>query len=174
MAHTFESWGRKYGLLLALALGLLVWLLPTPAGMTVTQHKLLSLFAAAVALWVTIGVNFAVSSFFVVSGLYFWVGNPAGTYKAGHLLRDANFAVSGYGSPALFLLVTGFVISIAMTRSGVARRIALLMMRAFGRTPRGAVAATRPGISPAACRVETCRVARRVSSGVPPADLRCS
>jgi len=142
VAHSFESWGRKYGLVLALALGIVVWLLPTPAGMTVTQHKLLTLFAAAVVMWVTICVNFAVSSFFVVTFLYFWVGNPTGATKAGWLVRDASFAVSGFGSPALFLLVTGFVISIAMTQTGVARRVALLMMRAFGRTPRGAVGAS--------------------------------
>lgn len=142
MTHSFESWGKKYGLLLAVALGLGIWLLPTPQGMTVTQHKLLTVFAAAVALWVAIGVNFAVSAFFVVSALYFWVGNPTGALKAGALARDANFAVSGYGSPALFLLVTGFVISIAMTQSGVAKRMALLMMKALGRTPRGAVGAS--------------------------------
>ena len=82
------------------------------------------------------------SSFFVVTVLYFWVGNAAGAVKAGWLVRDAAFAVSGFGSPALFLLVTGFVISIAMTQTGVARRVALLMMKAFGRTPRGAVGAS--------------------------------
>ncbi len=139
---SFESWGKKYGLVLAFILGLLIWLLPTPAGMTLTQHKLLTLFVVAVLFWITLALNFAVSAFFVVSVLYFWVGNPTGLVKAGRLVRDANFAVSGYGSPALFLLVTGFVISIAMTNSGVARRVALLMMKALGRTPGGAVAAS--------------------------------
>jgi anion transporter len=139
---SFEAWGKKYGLILGLALGVLIWLLPTPAGMTLTQHKLLTLFAVAVVLWITIAVNFAVSAFFVVSVLYFWVGNATGSVKGGWLVRDANFAVSGYGSPALFLLVTGFVISIAMTHTGVARRIALLMMKALGRTPRGAIGAS--------------------------------
>ena len=142
---SFESWGKKYGLVLALALGVLIWLLPTPAGMTVTQHKLLTIFAVAVVLWITIAVNFAASAFFVVSAIYFWVGNATGSVKGGWLVRDANFALSGYGSSALFLLVTGFVISIAMTSSGVARRIVLLMMKALGRTPRGAVAASMFG-----------------------------
>lgn len=142
---SFASWGKKYGLVPAFALGILIWVLPTPAGMTVTQHKLLTLFAVAVVLWITIAVNFAVSAFFVVAALYFWVGNPTGSMKGAWLVRDANFVLSGYGSPALFLLVTGFVISIAMTSSGVARRIVLLMMKALGRTPRGAVAASMFG-----------------------------
>ena len=139
---SFESWGKKYGLVLAFALGIVIWMLPTPAGMTLTQHKLLTLFVTAVVMWVTIAVNFAVSAFFVVSVLYFWIGNPTGAMKGGWLVRNANFAVSGYGSAALFLLVTGFIISIAMTHTGVARRVALLMMKALGRTPRGAVAAS--------------------------------
>jgi anion transporter len=139
---SFETWGKKYGLVIALALGVLIWLLPTPAGMTLTQHKLLTLFAVAVVLWITLAVNFAASAFFVVSVLYFWIGNPTGLMKGGRLVRDANFAVSGYGSPALYLLITGFVIAIAMTNSGVARRTALLMMKALGRTPRGAVGAS--------------------------------
>ncbi len=139
---SFESWGKKYGVVLAFALGIVIWMLPTPAGMTLTQHKLLTLFAVAVVMWVTIAVNFAVSAFFVVSVLYFWIGNATGAMKNGWLVREANFAVSGYGSAALFMLVTGFVISIAMTHTGVARRVALLMMKALGRTPRGAVAAS--------------------------------
>jgi len=126
---SFESWGKKYGVVLGFALGIVIWMLPTPAGMTLTQHKLLTLFVVAVVMWVTIAVNFAVSAFFVVSVLYFWVGNATGAMKNGWLVRDANFAVSGYGSAALFMLVTGFVISIAMTHTGVARRVALLMMK---------------------------------------------
>src|SRR5664280_1589881 len=80
---SFETWGKKYGLVIALVLGILIWLLPTPAGMTLTQHKLLTLFAVSVVLWITLAVNFAVSAFFVVSVLYFWVGNATGLMKAG-------------------------------------------------------------------------------------------
>ncbi|MDR3591042.1 MAG: DASS family sodium-coupled anion symporter [Negativicutes bacterium] len=143
MSSSFEDWGRKYGLVLALVVGLAIWLLPTPATMSITQHKLLSIFGGAVVVWITIGINFAVSTFAIISLLYFWVGNDAGKLaKDGSLVHDANFAVSGFGSPALWLLVTGFVIAIAMTRSGVAKRLALYMMRLFGRTPPGAILAS--------------------------------
>lgn len=143
MANSFETWGKKYGLILSVLVGLVIWLMPTPATMTIAQHKLLSLFGAAVVAWITIGVNFAVSTFFIVTMLYFWVGNPEGKLdKAGNLIRNAEFAVSGFASSSLWLLVTGFVISIAMTKSGVAKRLALHMMRLFGRTPRGAIFAS--------------------------------
>lgn len=143
MANSFETWGKKYGLILSVLVGLVIWLMPTPATMTIAQHKLLSLFGAAVVAWITIGVNFAVSTFFIVTMLYFWVGNPEGKLdKAGNLIRNAEFAVSGFASSSLWLLVTGFVISIAMTKSGVAKRLALHMMRLFGRTPGGAIFAS--------------------------------
>lgn len=140
MSNNFEKWGKKYGFLLSIIVGTAIWLLPTPASMSLTQHKLLAIFGGAVVCWITIGINFAVSTFAVVALLYFWVGNPDGKLdKAGDLVRNAEFAVGGFSSPALWLLVTGFVISIAMTKSGVAKRLALYMMRLFGRTPLGAV-----------------------------------
>jgi solute carrier family 13 (sodium-dependent dicarboxylate transporter), member 2/3/5 len=142
LAKGFEALGKQYGLGLALIIGLIIWFLPVPAAMSVVQHKLLSIFGGAVVLWISIGVNFAVSTFFIVSLLYFWVGNAAGKMAKGVLVHDANFAVSGFASPALWLLVTGFVISIAMTKSGVAKRLALYMMQLFGRTPKGALFAS--------------------------------
>ena len=143
MANNFESWGKKYGFLAAIVVGVLIWLFPTPAGMTITQHKLLAIFGGAVVAWITIGINFAVSTFAVVVLLYFWVGNPDGKLnKAGALLRNAEFAVSGFASSSLWLLVTGFVISIAMTKSGVAKRMALRMIKVWGKTPAGAIYAS--------------------------------
>lgn len=143
MAKSFEDWGKKYGLGLAILVGIAIWMIPTPATMTVTQHKLLALFGSAVVAWITIGINFAVSTFFIVTLLYFWVGNADGKLdKAGQVIKNAEFAVSGFASSSLWLLVTGFVISIAMTKSGVAKRLALHMMRILGRTPAGAVYAS--------------------------------
>ena len=96
---TFEEWGKKYGLILAIVVGVAIWMLPTPASMSMTQHKLLSIFSGAVIAWITIGVNFAVSTFAVVSLMYFWVGNPEGKLnKAGALIRSADFAVGGFAS----------------------------------------------------------------------------
>lgn len=135
-----EEWGRKYGLILAIFIGVAVWCIPTPVGMNIVQHKLLSIFAGAVVAWIFNGINFAVSTFAIVTLLYFWVGNTEGKVnKAGELVRSADFAVSGFGQSSLWLLVTGFVISIAMTKTGVAKRIALYMIAKFGKTPIGAI-----------------------------------
>lgn len=139
MANAFETWGKKYGLILGFVVGLIIWFAPMPAGMTVVQHKLLTVFGGAVVLWITIGVNFAVSTMIVSSLLYFWVGNVAGTIKNGALVRSTDFALAGFSSSSLWLLTTGFVISIAMMKTGVAKRLALTIIRKFGRTPFGAI-----------------------------------
>ena len=141
MANKFEEAGKKYGTVIALAVALLVWLLPTPEGMNITQHKLLTIFSGAVVLWITLSMSVATSNILVVALIYLWVGNPTGAEKDGMLVRQTGFALSGYGSAGLWMLVTGFIISIAMTSTGVAKRVALLMMKTFGKTPIGAVLA---------------------------------
>lgn len=137
----YDIYSKKYGTAIAFGLALLIWLIPTPEGMTITQHKLLSIFAGAIVLWITITISFATSIFVITPILYFWVGNVSGTMRDGELVRSAGFALSGYSSSALWLLITGFIISIAMVETGIARRIALHLMRIFGKTPTGAILA---------------------------------
>lgn len=84
--------------MVAVLVALLVWCLPTPEGMNLTQHKLLSIFSGAVILWVTLSVSVATSSFIIVSLLYFWVGNAEGALKGGSLVHNAGFALSGFAS----------------------------------------------------------------------------
>ncbi|WP_371377169.1 DASS family sodium-coupled anion symporter [Sporomusa aerivorans] len=141
MANAFETWGKKYGLLLGFLVGLAIWLFPVSAAITETQHKLLAIFGGAVITWVTIGVNFAVSSIITSSLLYFWVGNLTGQVKNGVLVRSTDFALSQFSSASLWLLLTGFVISIAMTKTGVAKRLSLYLIKLMGRTPFGAIMA---------------------------------
>ncbi|MGA2962503.1 MAG: DASS family sodium-coupled anion symporter, partial [Candidatus Korobacteraceae bacterium] len=137
----FEAWGKKWGLLLSLAIGLAIWSMPL-SGINPTQHKVLAIFGGAVAVWVTMGVNFAVSSLLITTFLYFWVGNPTGALKNGALVRNTDFAISGFSanSPP-WLILTGFVISVAMVNTGVAKRLLLHVVRSIGRRPLGAIIA---------------------------------
>ena len=136
----FEAWGKKWGLSLSLLAGLAIWLTPI-SGINPVQHKMLSIFGGAIVLWITIGVNFAVSIFILICFLYFWVGNGTGAMKNGALVRDPLFALSGFSSASLWLIVTGFVICIAMVKTGVARRLLLHVVMGVGKTPLGAIIA---------------------------------
>ncbi|MCD7098621.1 DASS family sodium-coupled anion symporter [Stenotrophomonas sp. MMGLT7] len=133
------AWGRKYGLLLAVLVLLAVWLLPTPEGMQPVQHQMLAIFCGMVVLWITQCVSFATSGIILIPVLYLWVGNATGAVDAsGHLVRSADFALAGYGTSSLWLLVAGYMISTAMIATGLAKRLALLMLKRFGKTPFGA------------------------------------
>lgn len=47
-------------------------------------------------------------------------------------ILTANEVGAAYGSPLVLLMLGGFILSTAMARSGVHRRLAPLMVRAFG------------------------------------------
>lgn len=141
MTKNFEYYGKKYGNFVALAVAIIIWLLPTPEGMNIIQHKLLTIFAGSVVLWITLSVSVATSSFIITVLLYFWVGNATGAMKDGVLVHSTSFALSGFTSSALWMLITGFIISISMTETGMARRIALMLLKRFGRKPAGAILA---------------------------------
>lgn len=47
-------------------------------------------------------------------------------------ILTANEVGAAYGSPLILLMLGGFILSTAMARSGVHRRLALMMVRAFG------------------------------------------
>lgn len=59
----------------------------------------------------------------------------------GKLVHDASFALAGFGTASLWLLVTGFIIATAMIETGIAKRLALIMLRRFGSSPLGAMLA---------------------------------
>ncbi|HUK99459.1 MAG TPA: DASS family sodium-coupled anion symporter, partial [Nitrospirota bacterium] len=136
----FEGWGKKYGFLLAIIVSLAIWFYPM-AGTSITQHKLLAIFGGAIVAWITIGVNFAVSCLMTACLLYFWVGNVTGQLKNGVIIRNAEFALSGYASPTLWLLLSGFIICIAMTKTGIAKRLSLHVIGKIGNKPFGAIMA---------------------------------
>jgi len=140
MGNSFEGWGKKYGFLLAIIVSLAIWFYPM-AGTSITQHKLLAIFGGAIVAWITIGVNFAVSCLMTACLLYFWVGNVTGQLKNGVIIRNAEFALSGYASPTLWLLLSGFIICIAMTKTGIAKRLSLHVIGKIGNKPFGAIMA---------------------------------
>lgn len=61
-----EGFGKKYGLVLALAAMALVYLFPTPADLPTSGHRLIGILVFAVIIWMTEGVSYPVSAFVIV------------------------------------------------------------------------------------------------------------
>lgn len=130
-----ESFGRRWGLALAVCAMAAVWMLPLPVDLPVQGHRLLGILGFAVVIWMTEGVSYPVSAFAVMTLMAFALGmapDPAhpeallGTGKA------LSMALSGFSTSAWALVAGAMFLSAAMMITGLDRRIALLVMARIG------------------------------------------
>jgi DASS family divalent anion:Na+ symporter len=109
-----------------LALGIVIlYLLPRPAGVTVQGWRMLAIFLCTVL---------ALMLRPVPGGAAVLIG-VALTVLAG--VFSISQALSAYGSSTVWLVLAAFLIARALINSGLARRIALLFVRAIGHTSLG-------------------------------------
>ena len=116
---------RGSGLLvLALLFAAVAYLIPHPAGVTPAAWR-----QAAIFLCVIVGMILQPlpASALVLLGLIAMVAN-------GSALRDV---LGGYAEPSVWLVVAALLIARSLLSSGLARRIALFFLRAFGRSSLG-------------------------------------
>jgi solute carrier family 13 (sodium-dependent dicarboxylate transporter), member 2/3/5 len=111
---------RKWlGLLVAFAsLAYIVWLSPPIEGLTPAGKASMAVAVFAIIIWVTQAVDDALSGLLIVFLL--------AILKA----TSMNGALAGYSSSALWLIVIGFVMAGCMEKSGLSKRIALLLVDA--------------------------------------------
>ncbi|WP_405539776.1 anion permease [Streptomyces sp. NBC_00075] len=105
--------------------GLIVWLLPQPDGIRSGGWAVLAIFTATV-----LGLILQP----LPLGAVALVGLTA-TMITGTLEPDV--ALSGFSEPTIWLIVAAFFISLGFTKTGLGRRIALLFVRALGRSSLG-------------------------------------
>jgi anion transporter len=135
---------RRRWIALAVATGLLaaVLLAPLPAGLTVAGQRVLAVLAFAIVVWITEAVSYPVSAALVVTLGALLVG-AAPPFAAGatgaHLgtSRALGLFLEGFASPAAALVAAAVFLSAAMRHTALDRRIALLVLRRTGTSPRG-------------------------------------
>ncbi|MBI5892230.1 MAG: SLC13/DASS family transporter [Deltaproteobacteria bacterium] len=114
-----------------LALGFIFWYLiniPTPSGLTIQGQRALALFVVCLILWVTDALPLAITSLMAI------VMVPL----LGVMDKKAAYAL--FGNEAVFFILGAFILSAAVMHSGLASRIAVLIMDRFGNTPKGLLA----------------------------------
>jgi anion transporter len=125
----------------ALAL-LAVVLAPTPAGLSVAGHRVLAVLAFAIVVWITEAVSYPVSAALVVTlgALLVGAAPPFAPGATGAHLGTAKalgLFLEGFASPAAALVAAAVFLSAAMRHIALDRRIALLVLRRTGTSPRG-------------------------------------
>lgn len=113
--------GKKFGLPLAVLLGVIVYCLPL-AGLTADGHKALALFTCIFVLYLSQALPLAITSLAVIPLSVLWNIVPLKT------------ALQPFSSPLVFLMVGAFLLSTAMLETGLANRLTFLILKKVGTT----------------------------------------
>ena len=114
-----------------LALGLILFVIPTPSGLTATAWHYFALFAAVIAGLITEPLPGAAMGFIgvTIAAALMLVGkNPAEATK---------WALSGFSNDAVWLIFAANMFALGYEATGLGRRVALLLVRALGRRTLG-------------------------------------
>jgi len=113
---------------LALALGIAILVLPTPHGLTRPAQTILAILAFTAVLWASQVINNGIASVLMVALLIVSGVKPP-------------LALSGFGSPPFWVLLTVLYYGFAMKKTGLAERISYYVLSLFPGTYSGILAA---------------------------------
>src|ERR1700751_2701476 len=125
MSTAITKWRRKLLRALPFVLALGIWFWPIPAGLTRESWHLFAIFAAAIVAVILNSFPLLTASLLAVS--------------AAVLTRtvDPAKAFAGFANQSVLLVVVAFLVANAVVKSGLGRRISLLVVSAFGRSTLG-------------------------------------
>lgn len=122
--HKFEAVLKAAGVPLAIAVATVIWLVPTPEGLSLPGHKALALFGGIFILYLTEALPLAVSSLLVV---------PAAALTG---IVSPRVALEGFSSSSVYLILGAFILATAMVKTRLAERITYLTLGQIGTSPR--------------------------------------
>lgn len=119
---------KWFGLGIAIVLGLIIMMMPTPSGLTVTGQRVLAITAFTVCLWVFQVINNGVASILMMALMI-----PAGVKPPD--------ALSGFSAGSWWILVSVLFYGCAMKNTGLAQRISYYILSLFPATYTGILSA---------------------------------
>jgi divalent anion:Na+ symporter, DASS family len=125
MSTAMTEFRRQLMRALPFVLALGIWFWPIPAGLTKESWHLFAIFAAAIVAVILNSFPLLTASLLAVS--------------AAVLTRtvDPAKAFAGFANQSVLLVVAAFLVANAVVKSGLGRRISLLVVSAFGRSTLG-------------------------------------
>ena len=112
---------RLVPLLITLGIGVIIWLMPPPEGVTQEAWHLLAIFVATIVGIITKPLPMGAVAIIGVAATAL-----TGTLKIGD-------ALSGFGNNTVWLIGVAFFVSRAIIKTGLGARIALHFMKRFGK-----------------------------------------
>ena len=133
---------KSVKLLAAIAVGIVVWALPTEVfgieGLTLVEQRVIALFCFATMMWVTEAIPSWTTSVAIIvillytcsdSSLFFFTNSPA--EELGTLLSHKAI-MAQFANPIIMLFIGGFILAIAATKSGLDVKLARVLLKPFG------------------------------------------
>ena len=125
--YSFQRWLDLLGIPVAVVVFLALYLMPTPSGLSIQGQMAIAVFMAALVLWVsqaipTYATSLLAMVFLVLTGAW----------------AESN-VLGVFGQDVIWLMVCAFILTSAMTKANLARRIALAMVVTFGSRARWAL-----------------------------------
>lgn len=129
------SFGKRYGLIIALLVLAIIAFLPTPTGLTVAGQRMLGILVFSVIIWMTEAVTYPVSAAIIISLMAFLLGvspDVAAPTKVLGTTKALTMALGGFSNTALALVGGALFLAAAMTKTGLDKRIALVVLSKIG------------------------------------------
>ncbi len=137
MSTTIEqpSFFKRYGLAMALLALVAIALMPAQAGLPVAGQYMIGILVFAVIIWMTEAVAYPVSAFIITVLMALMLGFAPSVSDPKVLLgtgRALGIALGGFSNTAWALVGAALFLSAAMTKTGLDKRIALVVMSKVG------------------------------------------
>ena len=129
------SFLKRYGLILGFVAMAIILALPTPADLPTAGHRMLAILAFSIVVWMTDSVSYPVSAAIIVSLMAFLLGtapNAAAPTKVLGTSAGLTTALGGFSNTALALVAGALFLAAAMMKTGLDKRIALVVLSKIG------------------------------------------
>lgn len=126
---------KRYGLMLAFLALLIIIALPVPEGLPVTGQRMLGILMFSIIVWMTETISYPVSAAVIMTLMAFLLGMSPDSVNPQAVLGTSKalaIALSGFSNTALALVGGALFLAAAMTKTGLDKRIALMVMAKVG------------------------------------------
>ena len=112
-----------------------ILLIPTPATLTSAGQRMIAILFFSIIVWMTSAVSYPVSATMITALTAMLLGTAPDMAHPEKLMGTSNalkLAISGYANSAWALVAAAMFISVAMTKTGLDRRIAMAVLSKVG------------------------------------------
>lgn len=129
-----EGFFKKYGFYIALIVLLGIVAMPTPEDLSVAGQRMLGVMVFSVIVWATTAISYPVSAGVIITLIALLIGfspNPA-TGKIFGTSAGLAMGLKGFSATAFCLVAAAMFLATAMTKTGLDKRIALVILSKLG------------------------------------------